>query len=114
MLRVFRPTSRISSYRYFGGYQAKRGVFGISDQQVQNFKKDFIDKTGELSQENINSLVESGTKQAINAMNIIDEKLKEMDSESLTASVTFNAGLLQITFLSTSTRSRFDKNDSDN
>jgi len=51
-----------------------------------------------MSEDSIKSVVSSGTNQAIVALNAIEEQLKSMNNESISTSVTFNVGILQITF----------------
>jgi hypothetical protein len=120
MFRTYRHISRnlrpyrhdlinTKPYRYGSRY-----IFTLNDTSFKDLKKDVLDKSSEYSQENIDALVETGTKQAINAMNIVNMKLREMDSESLSASITFNAGILQITFSSTHSTSTLNKNDNNN
>ena len=65
---------------------------------------DIKNKTTDLSQKQIQSLVETGTEHAIKALKIIDKQLSEMNTDSVTSSVTFNAGILQITFSTTGTK----------
>lgn len=53
-------------------------------------------------------LVKSGAEQAVTALNTIDDQLKEMDSTTVSASVTLNVGLLQITFTSGKSKTTID------
>jgi hypothetical protein len=76
---------------------------------ISNLGDDIKSKTTELSQKQLQSLVEVGTSQAINALDIIQKQLKEMNTESVTTSVTFNAGLLSVTFSTPGSKSSLNK-----
>lgn len=66
-----------------------------------NFAKEKLDQakevTNDISKENMEHVINQGTDQALAALNIINKKL---DKETLSATVTFNVGFMQISFTS--------------
>ena len=66
-------------------------------------------KTTELSQKQLQLFVETGTSQAIKALSTIEKQMNEMSAGPVSTSVTFNAGILQITFSTTREKSTVRK-----
>ena len=77
---------------------------------LYNLGSDIKDKTAEISHSQLQSLVETGANQAIKALGTIENQLNEMNTESISSSVTFNAGILQITFTSTGSKTTKSSN----
>jgi len=93
MIRSFRANRLITTVRPYSNFS-----------YLSNLGDDLKNKTTELSQKQLQSLVETGTSQAIKALDVIQKQLKDMNTESVTTTVTFNAALLQISFSTTSTK----------
>ena len=96
MIRLSRTTKLVNNIRVVSTLGYSNYMSSLGD-EIKN-------KTTEISQKQLQSIVETGVKQAIGALDIIQKQLTEMNTDSVTTSVTFNAGILQITFSSTGTK----------
>lgn len=87
-----------------------RAISNVSySDYLSNLGDDLKTKTTELSQKQLQSLVETGTCQALKALGIIEKQVNELTTDSVTTSVTFNAGILQVTFSTTGMKSTVKK-----
>ena len=116
--RMMRPIITLGTLAKQGNpyFYQTRGLAWNTESLINNLKTEVnnvVEKTPDYSQESINRLVENGAAQTVNAMKIMESKINEMDTEGMEVSATFNAGLLQITFTKSmsKTKAGFESDD---
>ena len=71
-----------------------KNIKNMSNTIDQKFD-DIKEIANDMSKENMDKIIEQGTIQALNAFKIVNKKL---EGESVSTTVTFNIGLIQISF----------------
>ena len=70
--------------------------------ELNKNKNIIIDEIKSNTDKNMHHLIETGSTQALNALSIANKKLEDFNMDQTSISVTFNVGILQISFTSAS------------
>ncbi len=94
----FRQASQV---RQFSHISSKKTALGWT--QFEDIVKDVKNNVKDIS---ITDQIDRRTTDAVRTLGLINKKMAELDSDSTTATVSFNIGVMQVSFSSTSKKNK--------